>query len=112
MFIGYVTKIDALIIGKVCHGLGCGRISPEHPIKYEPGIVLHCKPGNLIIQDETITMTIHHSNNHYNNDDQTAQLQQQQQQKILQLIQLLNGAITVQTNKPNDLTPLILDIVE
>ncbi|CAG7728549.1 unnamed protein product [Allacma fusca] len=55
---GYLENIDAMAVAKVCHALGCGRTQPGMSVKFEPGVVLRKKPGDLVAQGD-ILMELH-----------------------------------------------------
>jgi thymidine phosphorylase len=56
---GYLENIDAMAVAKVCHALGCGRTQPGTAVKFEPGVILRRKPGDLVSEGETL-LELHH----------------------------------------------------
>jgi thymidine phosphorylase len=90
---GYIEEINALAVGKVVHGLGCGRKNPGQAIKYEPGVVLRKKPGDYVAKGE-ILMEVHH-------DDS---MDNQAMSKLLE-------AVLIVPNMPK-LPPLVIELIE
>ena len=51
---GYVQKLNAEEIGKICMHLGAGRIKKEDSIDKSVGIVLNKKVGDVVNKGETL----------------------------------------------------------
>jgi len=56
---GFVSHIDALKIGKFCHGLGAGKTLPTDTIDYAVGVELLKKPGDSIDKGENWIRVFH-----------------------------------------------------
>lgn len=54
LYNGYITKIDALKIGKLSYLLGAGRKNKEDSIDYDVGIVLLKKIGDYVNQNDIL----------------------------------------------------------
>jgi pyrimidine-nucleoside phosphorylase len=60
---GYVSKLDALAVGRAANVLGAGRRSKDDAVDPAVGIILHKKTGERVTPGEAL-MTIH-----YNDDE-------------------------------------------
>ena len=80
---GFLRKIDAEKFGIASVLLGAGRMRKEDAIDFSAGIVLHCKPGQLVCAGDTI-----------------AELHTSDAQKLPAAITLLDEAITIGSDAP------------
>ena len=55
---GYLTQVNARIIGEATVILGAGRIKKGDPVDYSVGIEVHCKVGDYVEEGAKI-FTIH-----------------------------------------------------
>ncbi len=58
---GYISKIDALKIGKLARALGAGRLTKEDKINHEVGIILNKKVGDKVNKGEKL-LTVYYEN--------------------------------------------------
>ena len=52
IFLGYVTALDALSCGRVCHALGAGRSIPSDNINMGVGLEIHVQVGDKTTQGQ------------------------------------------------------------
>jgi len=90
---GFITKLDAEIIGKSTILLKSGRVTKEDAIDHSTGIVLRKKLGEKVISGEEI-----------------ADIYCQNQQQAAAVAEMLINAVVVE-NQPQTLLPLIVEIV-
>ena len=65
---GFVSKVDALKIGKLVRALGAGRITKDDVINPKVGIVLNKKIGDKVVNGEKL-LTIYYDEKEINVDD-------------------------------------------
>jgi pyrimidine-nucleoside phosphorylase len=51
---GYVSSLDALLVGRAAVALGAGRDKKSDPVDLSAGILLHKKPGEAVAAGETV----------------------------------------------------------
>jgi pyrimidine-nucleoside phosphorylase len=51
---GYVTALDALLVGRTAVALGAGRDKKSDPVDLSAGILLHKKPGDAVTAGEPV----------------------------------------------------------
>ena len=51
---GYISRMDAIEIGKLAMNLGAGRINKEDRIDYDAGVVIHKSVGDYVNKDDII----------------------------------------------------------
>ena len=51
---GYVTSLDALLVGRTAVALGAGRDKKSDPVDLSAGILLHKKPGDAVKAGEPV----------------------------------------------------------
>jgi len=90
---GFISNLDAEIIGKSTILLKSGRVTKEDTIDHSTGIVLRKKLGEKVISGEAI-----------------ADIYCQNQQQAAAVAEMLNNAIGIE-NQPQTLLPLIAEIV-
>jgi thymidine phosphorylase len=91
---GFITHMDAELIGKAASVLGAGREKAEDSIDHLAGIILLRKTGEFCKTDETIAV-FHTSKKEY----------------LTNATSYMDQAITLGPDKPDDM-PLIYDVIE
>jgi pyrimidine-nucleoside phosphorylase len=51
---GYVTKVDAALVGRASVALGAGRDRVEDPVDHGVGIIVHAKPGTEVSASDPV----------------------------------------------------------
>jgi pyrimidine-nucleoside phosphorylase len=51
---GFVSRLEAELIGRASMALGAGRMRVEDAIDHGAGVLLHCKPGDPVAAGDTI----------------------------------------------------------
>jgi pyrimidine-nucleoside phosphorylase len=51
---GFVSRLEAELIGRASMALGAGRMRVEDDIDHGAGVLLHCKPGDSVAAGDTI----------------------------------------------------------
>jgi thymidine phosphorylase len=51
---GYLSSLDALLVGRTAVALGAGRDKKSDPVDLSAGILLHKKPGETVAAGETV----------------------------------------------------------
>lgn len=64
---GYVTKVDAKLIGEGLRALGGGRLKQEDAIDHSVAIRLHAKIGNKVTKDDTVFSIYYNTNEQIEN---------------------------------------------
>ena len=90
---GYISRINAELIGKLSVTLGAGRIKKEDNIDMTAGLVLNKKVGDYINKEEKIVTL-------YSND----------KNKIEMAKNIIKDAIEISNNKSEKI-PMILDVI-
>ena len=60
---GYVSRLDALTVGRAAVRLGAGRAAKAERIRHDVGIVLHCKVGDYVETGEPL-LDVHAATDH------------------------------------------------
>jgi pyrimidine-nucleoside phosphorylase len=60
---GYLSRVDALSVGRAVLALGGGRLRKGESIDHAVGIELHSKPGDHVKEGQPL-LTVHHSSGH------------------------------------------------
>ncbi|MEW5935776.1 MAG: hypothetical protein AB1816_19515, partial [Bacillota bacterium] len=90
---GYVTRVDALLVGRAAMVLGAGRARKEDRIDPAVGVVLRRKVGDPVARGEPLAEV------HYNDDD-----------RLPAALELLEAAYRIEGQRP-PVRPLIMALV-